>query len=411
MLRRADLDTTESEGNPVTNMRESTGRTRALALGCALAILGAMLGAGVSVAQRLAEGAPTAQNLGLELRQLVGMRGGPPGAIAIIERGGVTAVYRAGVSNVKSGAPLSPNQYMRIASMSKAFTGAVALALVDRHMLSLSDTIAKWLPRLPAAWGSVTLKDALNHTSGLPDFSESTGFRDYLTAHLHATPSPLFLLKFVANKRLMFTPGTRYRYSNTDNFIVALMAEAASHRSYNALLASSVYSRLRMRHTFLPAGPQIRTPNMRGYDLDPPKPPSDVTTLVSAAFSWASGGMISTPADLNRFIRGYVGARLFGRSVQAQQLRFVRGTSGPPGPGQNFAGLAIFRYRTRCGTVYGHTGNTLGYTQFMASTLDGRRSVVVSVNAQINDKSPQPLLAAFRRLRQIEEDAVCAALR
>jgi D-alanyl-D-alanine carboxypeptidase len=105
-----------------------------------------------------------------------------------------------------------------------------------------------------------------------------------------------------------------------------------------------------------------------------------------------------------------VGARLFGRGVQAHQLRFVRGSSGPPGPGQNFAGLAIFRYRTRCGTIYGHTGNTPGYTQFIASTLDGRRSVVVSVNGQINEKSRQTLLAAWRRLQQIEEDAVCVAL-
>jgi D-alanyl-D-alanine carboxypeptidase len=350
-------------------------------------------------------------NLQRELRGLVAMPGGPPGAIAIIQRPGSTAVYRAGVSNARTRAPLDTRLSMRLASVSKAFTGAVALALVDRHALSLSDTIAKRLPQLPASWGAVTLGQALNHTSGLPDFSQNAGFVDYLRAHPQATPPPMFLLRFVAHDGLAFTPGTQYRYSNTDNFVVALMAEAATHRSYTALLHSMVFAPLHLKSTSLPAGPSLPRPYLHGYELHPPKPPEDISTIVSAAYSWASGGMISTPADLNRFIRGYVGRRLFSRVVQRKQLQFIPGSSGPPGPGKNFAGLAIFRYQTSCGTVYGHTGNTIGYTQFMASTLDGKRSVILSVNAQLSDESPHPMLSAYRRLRQIEQDMVCAALR
>jgi hypothetical protein len=101
------------------------------------------------------------------------------------------------------------------------------------------------------------------------------------------------------------------------------MAQAITHRSYNALLSSLVYSKLGIRNTSLPAGPRIAGPSMHGYALDPPHPPTDVTTLLGAGLSWASGG----------------------------------------------------------------------------------------VNAQIIEKSPQPMLAAWRRLRHIEGDAVCAALR
>jgi D-alanyl-D-alanine carboxypeptidase len=378
---------------------------------CLLAVVLGAAWSASALADRRAASIAAVPNLRSELTQLVAMRGGPPGAIALVQRGGRTSVYRAGVSNIRSGSAMDPHRSMRIASVAKAFSGAVSLSLVDRHWLSLSDTIGKWLPKLPRAWRSVTLAQALNHTSGLRDFSESKAFVEYVQAHPHARPSPTFLLRFVAKQRLWFTPGTRYRYSNTDNIVVALMAEAATHRSYNRLLSSLVFSRLGLRRTSLPAGPGMPTPYIHGYNLDPPKTPSDVSTLFSAALAWASGGIVSTPADLNRFIRGYVGARMFSRAVQRQQFRFVRGASGPPGPGQNFAGRAIFRYRTRCGTVYGHTGNTPGYTQFMASTLDGRRSVVVSLNAQINETSPQPMLAAFRRLRQIEQDVVCAALR
>jgi D-alanyl-D-alanine carboxypeptidase len=188
------------------------------------------------------------------------------------------------------------------------------------------------------------------------------------------------------------------------------MAEAATHDTYNELLASQVYAPLGLRHTSLPSGPALPAPYLHGYELNPSGPPDDVSTLVSAAYAWASGGVVSTPADLNAFIRGYTGARLFTRAVQAQQLRFVAGNSQPVGPGSNAVGLGIFRYRTRCGTVYGHTGNTSGYTQFMVATLDGKRSVTVSISEQITDKSTGDQLSAFRRLRQIEEDAVCVAL-
>ena len=66
---------------------------------------------------------------------------------------------------------------------------------------------------------------------------------------------------------------------------------------------------------------------------------------------WAAGGIVSTPSDLNAFIRAYAGPRLLRRGARSQQLPFVAGSSQPPGPGANDAGLAIFRYRTRCGKV------------------------------------------------------------
>ena len=338
------------------------------------------------------------------------MRDGPPGVIAVVQRGGRARIFRAGVRDLRSRAAITGGDRMRIASTAKAFSGAVALALVSRGKLSLDATIAQLLPRLPAAWGPVTLREALGHTGGIPDFTTSKRFQEYATRHPRATPPPSFMLKFVANEKLDFAPGSRFQYSNTDNFVVALMAQAATHRSYNGLLASLVYRPLRLRRTSLPRGFLIKSPFLHGYQPDPPRPPEDVSSVFSAALAWASGGIVSTPIDLNRFVRGYVGARLFSRRVQAQQLHFVTGHSEPIGPGPNQAGLAIFRYRTRCGTVYGHTGNTPGYTQFMGATLNGGRSVTVSASAQLNQNLTGQRLAVFKRLRSAEETAVCAAL-
>jgi D-alanyl-D-alanine carboxypeptidase len=115
---------------------------------------------------------------------------------------------------------------------------------------------------------------------------------------------------------------------------------------------------------------------------------------------------VSTPRDLGTFIRGYLAGRLFPASLQREQMRFVRGgKSSPPGPGKNSAGLAIFRYRTKCGTVYGHTGNFPGYVQFAAASRDGRRALTTSLNI------PAPTGALLARLRAMQQTAVCALLR
>jgi D-alanyl-D-alanine carboxypeptidase len=110
------------------------------------------------------------------------------------------------------------------------------------------------------------------------------------------------------------------------------------------------------------------------------------------------------------FIRAYAGGRLFRAGVRRRQLRFRPDASSPPGPGTNAAGLGIFRYRTRCGTVYGHTGSFPGYRVFGAASADGRRSVVFTVNAQIVPQAGAPEPVASKLMRRAQELAVCRAL-
>jgi len=348
------------------------------------------------------------------LEDLVAMEGGPPGVIAVVQRGQHRKVHTFGVRNIKSGLPIRVDDRMRIASVAKAFSGAVALSLVSKGALSLNDTIGKRLSKLPepppAAWAKITLRQLLNHTSGLPEILEDPDFLAALMASPFKAPPPEKLLTYLYNNDppLRFVPGSKYQYSNSDNIAVALMVEAATGTSYEDQLRKRVYRPLGLKKTSLPRGTNMRKPFIHGYDTSQ-QPPEDVSEDFAAGWSWASGGIVSTPADLNTFIRGYVGGKLFDERTQAKQRRVIEGgSSEPPGPGKNSAGLAIFRYETRCGTVWGHTGNTFGYTQFAAASADGRRSVTVSINAQHTPTTGSP--AVFRALRRAEELAVCAAL-
>ncbi|MCX5383927.1 serine hydrolase [Streptomyces sp. NBC_00083] len=341
------------------------------------------------------------------LRELVERPDGPPGAIAVLRDGDRVRVVRAGVAELGTQRQPLATDHMRLASAAKAFSGAVALRLVDCGMLSLDDTLGKRLPSLPDAWHAVTLRQLLQHTSGLPDYSAAPDFVDVIRADPHHVFDSRHLLDFVADEGLEFAPGSRYQYSNSDNIAVALMAEAVTGQRYEDLLASKVYRPLGLRGTSLPEGYRLPEPYLHGYAVEPGAPAEDVTTLFGASGSWASGGVVSTPADFNTFMAAYAGGKLIGDATRRQQRTFIDGASEPAGPGANKAGLAIFKYTTRCGVVYGHTGNTAGYTQLGVGTPDGRRSLTVSVTSQVNQTNTPDLLA---HLRAVEEDFVCALL-
>lgn len=341
------------------------------------------------------------------LKRLVQTEGGPPGAIALIERRGERRrTIKAGFGNLTPQERPKPNDHMRIASVAKAFSGAVALSLVEEGRITLDTTIGQRLPDLPAAWHPVTLRQLLNHTSGVPDYTLDPDFQATVSADPQAHLTPRQLLDFAADQPLNFAPGSSYLYSNSDNIIVGLMAEAATGTPYETLLATHVYAPLGLKNTSLPTTSAIPEPFIHGFDITFGEPPEDISTAINPAGAWASGGIVSTPADLNRFVRGYVGGQLFGKELKSQQFQFVRGNSDPPGPGSNFAGLAIFKYDTNCGTIFGHTGSFPGYTQFIAAKRNGQASVTVSANEQIRPDEP----AVYGALVKAERHAVCAAL-
>ena len=339
------------------------------------------------------------------LAAFVETEGGPPGIAAVVQRGDEeAALHAAGVADVATGAPIGIDDHVRLASVAKAFSGAVVLSVVADGSLALTDTLGERVPALPEAWGGVTLAQLLAHTSGIPDFSTSDAFVDALTSSLLTAPPPLELLSFVEDQPLLFAPGSEYRYSNSDNIAVGLMVEAATGRTYEQELQDRVFGPLGLPDTSLPGGAALPVPFVHGYDAADGE---DLSELFAAGWTWASGGIVSSPGDANRFVRGYVAGATTDLATRTAQFSFVDGGSEPPGPGRNSAGLAVFRYETRCGTVYGHTGNTPGYTQFIAASADGSRSATVGINTQI---TPDRDLARFSQLRGIFGLAVCAAL-
>ena len=173
-------------------------------------------------------------------------------------------LHRAGTADVATGAPLRASDSMWLASVSKAFNGAVALSLVADGRLSLGDTVGRRLPGLPLAWSKVTLRELLQHTSGIPDYIASPRFQQAFVASLQDPPPPRDLLGFIDDPALLFAPGTQYRYSNSDNIVVGLMVQAATGRAYADVLRALVLGPAHLTATSLPVGSALPSPYLHG---------------------------------------------------------------------------------------------------------------------------------------------------
>jgi D-alanyl-D-alanine carboxypeptidase len=246
----------------------------------------------------------------------------------------------------------------------------------------------------------------------MPNYTGSPAFSEAVGASPRKASAPADLLGFVADEPLVFPPGTQYTYSNSENITVGLMIEAATGKDYADVLAEQVFRPLGLDETSLPAATEMPEPFIHGYQLTADGEPEDYSDVFAAGWAWASGGIVSSPGDLNDFIRGYVDGELFGDDVREEQQRLFipAGSSDPPGPGENSASMGLFRYQTECGTVYGHTGSIFGYTQFAVATPDGRRSATASISLQRDEHSEDQAARVFDALQRLELAAICAAL-
>ena len=345
--------------------------------------------------------------LQVSLDKLVADRGGPPGIAVVLTDGAQQTFLHAGVADLESGRPPRIDDHVRIASVAKGFSAYLAVKIAERDpRFSLGETLGESIPgTLPKA-EAVTVAQLLGHTSGLAEYIQSKTFVKAFEKNLAAYFSPRQIIGYVKNDPLEFRPGSRYHYSDSDNIAAGLVEEAVTGQPYESLLRSIAFGPLGMSRSSLPRTVRMPRPAIDGYEVEPGMPAADVTELINPAGAWASGGIVSTPADLARFLPAYVPTVLAADRELPRPFR--PGSSSPPGPGKNSAGIGIFRYATKCGTVYGHTGSFPGYRMFIAADATGTRGVVFAVNSQILPGGDDSRVAAAIRSAQLQ--AVCAAL-
>jgi CubicO group peptidase (beta-lactamase class C family) len=176
-----------------------------------------------------------------------------------------------------------------LASLSKPFTALAIKMLAEQGRLSYDDPIARYFPELPEALGAATVRQLLNHTSGIPDYSS-----DLNAERPGMTPRDVLnLLRNV--KSPVFPPGEKYEYSNTGYVLLGLIAEKVSGKPFLTYLQEKIFDPLGMKTTFaLPRGRVTPANVANGYD--------DFGKLSNAnSYLGGDGGLYSTIDDLYRF--------------------------------------------------------------------------------------------------------------
>ncbi|MEO3751175.1 serine hydrolase domain-containing protein [Streptomyces sp. B6B3] len=290
---------------------------------------------------------------------------------------------RAGTAEQGTGRPMPWDGRFRIGSATKTFTAAVVLQLVGEGEMSLDDTVEHWLPGVVQGNGNdgsqVTVRQLLQHTSGIPDvlaeipaLNTADGYR----AERYRDYTAEELVALAMRQTREFPPGTDWSYSNTNYVLAGMIIHEVTGRSWAQEVNSRIIRPLDLADTSTPTTfPFVRGPHAHGYAAFGTDTTIDVTEL-NPSMAVASGSIISTTHDLNRFYA----ALLDGRLLEPAEVDALTATVPAPELDPARYGLGLAEIPLSCGgSYYGHRGELLGYTTWVGVTPDGARTGTVYV--------------------------------
>jgi D-alanyl-D-alanine carboxypeptidase len=320
-----------------------------------------------------------------------------PGALAAVKgRRGPTRDYVAGVGDLATGSRMPVNAEVRIASNTKMFTATVVLQLVGEGKIGLDEPIEKYLPGL--AVRGITVRQLLQHTSGLPDYDEIL-IGDYLSVQ-HTYFEPRQLLDAALTKPPLFAPGAGWSYSNTNYVLAGLLIQEVTGRPVGEEITRRVIHRLGLRDTYWPEDQGFRGPHPHSYWPGADGKPVDVTEQ-DVSMGWAAGQMIGTPRDLNTFIAALIDGKLL-KPAQLKEMQTLVDAPDLDTTGTGKYGLGLATVDLTCGGVaWTHGGNAPGTVTRNAVTTDGRAAAIVVTG------TPTELPAA-EHIEDALDTALCA---
>lgn len=346
--------------------------------------------------------APDLQGLKTALQGVV--TAGSPGAFARVSTAGsADRSVSVGTGDLSAKTPVDPDGQFRVGSITKNFTAVLVLQLVAQGKVNLDAPAAGYLaPGVLPANSAITVRELLNHTSGLYDYTNDILAGDTIPGYQnfrYKVYKPEDLVAQALAHGSQFTPGARYQYSNTNFVVLGLLVEHLTGQPYAKVLGDRILTPLGLTHTrFIVPSTGIGGPHAIGYltDDDRTKPMLDATAQ-TGSWIWTAGAAISSTADLNTYWRALTGGRLLpaAQLAEMEKMSPVDTTSG--------YGLGLREYKLSCGTeVYGHDGIVEGYQTYSYTTKDGRRQLTVSANASNNT-------AIFAAERKALDPVFCGA--
>ncbi|GAA0670577.1 hypothetical protein GCM10010193_23370 [Kitasatospora atroaurantiaca] len=345
-----------------------------------IAVMACLASAGVGPASAAA---PTPAAI-LQAGAQQGITDGYPGVIGLVRQGDTAQYVHAGVGDLSTKVPADPKAKFRIGSNTKAFTAAVLLQLEGEQRLSLDDTVARWLPGAVNANGydgtKITVRQLLNHTSGLPEYADSTqvSVPYLLNTNPRQTWAPQTLVDIALSRHAPdAVPGQKFSYANTNYVLAGMVIKAVTGADAATEIQQRIIEPLGLHDTSFPtADPALYGTYLRGY-LHPVTFFTQDVTASNVQVYGSAGAMVSTLDDLATFSR----ALLTGQLLAPAQMAELKTTVPANSSGTAAYGLGVQHLQLPCGQWgWGHTGAVLGYLSNWLTSEDGTKQVLHATN-------------------------------
>ncbi len=214
------------------------------------------------------------------------------GYVLIARNGRAVFSKGYGMANFEEDIPNTSQTKFRLASITKSFTAMAAMMLQEKGKLSLQDSICNHLTDCPGTWKPITIRQLLNHTSGISDYVSAPGFMR--TIPLRLTNDEL--IASFKNKPLLFAPGEKFSYSNSNYILLGRIIEKVSGQPYAGFVQENIFAPLNMKDSGYDDNNTLLKHRAIGYIKQPDK-------LINARYmdmtnAYAAGALYSTAEDL-----------------------------------------------------------------------------------------------------------------
>ena len=251
---------------------------------------------------------------------------------------------------------LDAHRLVRIGSMTKSFVSVVTLQLVGEGKVKLDDRLDVYLPNVPAFAAAVTVRQMLQHTSGIFNYTETQEFWTMLNAHPEAVVTPDAMIALAGTKPAYFAPGGGWHYSNTNYLLAGQLVEEVEGKPIARSIRERILAPNALDETFFDGERKVTATFAPGFDADG----VDVTTKYDESWAWAAGAMVSTPPDMAKYVELLGSGKLLAAPEQNELTRSVHTTQ----PGLDY-GLGVFvgsaAITGGLGPAIGHGGDIMGY--------------------------------------------------
>jgi CubicO group peptidase (beta-lactamase class C family) len=312
--------------------------------------------------------------------------GAPSVAVAMI-RGRDTLAFGAwGKADLENDVAATTRSVYRIGSVTKQFTAAAVMQLIEQGKVTLDDSIGKHLGTLPTAWRGVTVRQLLNHTSGIPSYTDlgEPWFRRFGEAMSTDT-----LVALTAKLPLRFPPGTSWSYNNTGYILLGMLIERLTGRTWGEDLRERFAKPLGLEDTQNCLTEPVIPRRAHGYDWEQDRWVNAVFLHMSQPY--AAGAMCSTIADLTKWNAALHG----GKVVSAASYELMTTPEGAAARGGLPYGFGLGRTMLGSRVVITHGGGIPGFITANAWVPSLKLSVTVLTNS--GSAKPDPLLLQLIR--------------